>query len=186
MAHKITITGDEGIWVDTYYLECAQDMTKALLGRSRAEIEIRLVSKIDMEDRSSWHGSCKALGERKFLVKLLVGRETRDTLVTLAHELIHVSQHVSGDLKYRFYWSGKTGSDAKWLGKRVPKHRTHYSKRPWEIEAYALQELLVRELLDETLASKKTWGTRRKNARRIFRNTRDAKRHGHEWLSVIA
>ena len=55
----------------------------------------------------------------------------------VAHEMVHVKQYARGEIKtHRFgrqTWKGKTVLDS------VP-----YSKQPWEVEAYALEESLVK------------------------------------------
>lgn len=60
--------------------------------------------------------------------------------VTLAHEMVHVKQMVKGILKAE--------AGAKWWrGKKYSK-RTKYLNMPWEIDAFARQELLFRRALE--------------------------------------
>lgn len=62
--------------------------------------------------------------------------------ITLAHEMVHVAQMAKGILKV-----GKRGSQY-WAGKCYLKS-TEYLNRPWEIQAFAKQELLFRRALLE-------------------------------------
>lgn len=63
---------------------------------------------------------------------------------TIAHELVHVAQYYSGDL--RVLWNGEYMED-RWKAERVPSG-TDYWELPWEVEAYALQV----ELMDALIA----------------------------------
>ena len=61
--------------------------------------------------------------------------------LALAHEMVHVKQLAKGQLKV--HRKGYT-----WRGKVYPS-KTPYAERPWEIEAYAKQELLMQTALEE-------------------------------------
>ena len=62
--------------------------------------------------------------------------------ITLAHEMVHVAQMTKGILK------GSTRGAQCWAGKRYSKN-TDYLNRPWEIQAFAKQEILFRRALNE-------------------------------------
>ena len=51
---------------------------------------------------------------------------------TIAHELVHARQFLSGQLKYN--------TRIKYLTYEDDKHRYIYRKQPWELEAYKLQK----------------------------------------------
>ena len=57
---------------------------------------------------------------------------------TLLHELWHVYQHVSGQLKDKY---------KKRLWKGVDHSKTDYDNQPWEKDANAMEEILYREYL---------------------------------------
>ena len=61
--------------------------------------------------------------------------------ITLAHEMVHVKQLARGTLK-------ADGGDKWWRGKKYSK-RTKYLDMPWEIDAFARQELIFRRSLEE-------------------------------------
>lgn len=65
------------------------------------------------------------------------------TMSTLAHEMVHVKQLLKGVLRVErvnekdiFYWKGK----------EYPTDGVLYVDRPWELEAYSQQEVLVRRI----------------------------------------
>lgn len=62
--------------------------------------------------------------------------------VTLAHEMVHVRQMAKGILK-----SGGRGKQI-WKGKVYPQS-TPYLDRPWELDAYARQEIILRRACEE-------------------------------------
>ncbi len=60
--------------------------------------------------------------------------------ITLAHEMVHVKQLARGILRAE---KGKK----YWRGQFYPE-RTKYMNRPWEIEAFAKQEILFRRAIE--------------------------------------
>lgn len=65
--------------------------------------------------------------------------------VTLAHELVHVAQMSRGTLR------GAARGATIWAGVRYPSS-VPYLDRPWEIQAFAQQELLLRRAINEIAA----------------------------------
>ena len=60
---------------------------------------------------------------------------------TLAHEMVHVRQLAKGQMKF-------LPNQARiWMGKRYNK-RTHYLDQPWELDAFARQEILLRKAIE--------------------------------------
>ena len=62
----------------------------------------------------------------------LNAKNTTSLCSTIAHELVHARQFISGQLKYNVR--------IKYLTYENDKHRYIYRRQPWEIEAYALQD----------------------------------------------
>lgn len=77
-----------------------------------------------------------------YMVIVKPHRKLKDIGLTLAHEMVHVKQMAKGTLK-----STKTGAHL-WAGKRYGK-QTAYLDRPWEIEAFSKQELILRRVFEE-------------------------------------
>ena len=60
---------------------------------------------------------------------------------TLAHEMVHVRQLAKGLMKF-------LPNQARiWMGKRYNK-RTHYLDQPWELDAFARQEIVFRKAIE--------------------------------------
>ena len=60
---------------------------------------------------------------------------------TLAHEMVHVRQLAKGQMKF-------LPNQARiWMGKRYNK-RTHYLDQPWELDAFARQEIVFRKAIE--------------------------------------
>lgn len=76
-----------------------------------------------------------------FLVIVKPNRSLEKMGMTLAHEMVHVKQMAKGTLK-----SHPKGGNI-WAGKRYNK-KTNYLDRPWEVEAFSRQELILRRALE--------------------------------------
>lgn len=63
-----------------------------------------------------------------------------DMALTLAHEMVHVRQFAKGQLKFA------KGSTRIWMGKTYTK-KTKYLDQPWEIDAFARQEIILRRAI---------------------------------------
>ena len=87
------------------------------------------------------NGLCAKTGKREITIALYSRLSFVKLMYTLAHEMVHVKQMVRGHYKSVPMKYGK-GTHQYWLGKRV---RTEYIKRPWEIEAFTKESLLVEQ-----------------------------------------
>jgi Zn-dependent peptidase ImmA (M78 family) len=76
-------------------------------------------------------GNCDQEYDDDILIELNA-KNTSSLCKTIAHELVHARQFISGQLKYNV--------KIKYLTYEDDKHRYIYRKQPWEIEAYALQD----------------------------------------------
>ena len=76
-----------------------------------------------------------------YMVVIKPQRKLKEIAMTLSHEMVHVKQLAKGTLKYR-----PTGSFI-WAGKRYSA-KTEYLSRPWEIEAFSRQELILRRAIE--------------------------------------
>ena len=64
-----------------------------------------------------------------------------DIGLTLAHEMVHVRQLAKGQMKF-------LPNESKiWMGKRYSK-KTHYLDQPWELDAFARQEIVFRKAIE--------------------------------------
>ena len=73
---------------------------------------------------------------REFEVEIHNRLSVEDYTETLLHELWHVYQHVTGQLKDKYnkrYWKG------------IDHSKTDYADQPWEVEALRMEKILYRE-----------------------------------------
>ncbi len=131
-----------------YIIECKNRKVKKVLElvvpSMIADLKIKSASKclvISVEE------DCDSLGLTiempavgGIIMILKPAKQLSSMLLTLAHELVHVKQIVSGKLK-------DVGDGSKrWNGK-VYHRDTPYLEQPWELQAYAKQELVMRRAI---------------------------------------
>lgn len=78
-------------------------------------------------------GNCDQEYDDDILIELNA-KNTANLCTTIAHELVHARQFISGQLKYNV--------KIKYLTYEDDKHRYIYRRQPWELEAYNLQSKL--------------------------------------------
>lgn len=83
-----------------------------------------------------------------YVVVIRSNQSVKDLGVTLAHEMVHVKQMAKGILK-----PVGRGSHT-WKGKKYVKSTPYYS-RPWELDAFAKQEILFRRAVSDDKDFKK-------------------------------
>lgn len=106
-----------------YYCE------KLISKRILRNITIEIKFKKDLEESGyceiqdyNTHGKA-----RHFLIELEKGVNDKTTLMTLAHECVHVKQYAMGELDEDL---------SVWRGRKVNSDDVPYWDHPWEIEAY--------------------------------------------------
>jgi len=101
-----------------------------------------LMVSIAAEDGKTHCGYTMAIpGLEAYVIVIKPVRRLKEIGLTLAHEMVHVSQMASGLLK-------PAGRGAQfWAGKRYAKN-TPYLDQPWEQNAFARTELLFRRAID--------------------------------------
>jgi len=80
------------------------------------------------------------MGIDTYLIVLHPTKDMASLGSTLAHELVHVAQMITGKLKI-------TPKGRKWNGKFY-KSDYPYLSQPWELEAFAKQEIIFRRAID--------------------------------------
>ena len=81
---------------------------------------------------------------REFEVEIHNRLSVEDYTETLLHELWHVYQHATGQLKDKYnkrYWKG------------IDHSKTDYADQPWEVEALKMEKVLVKEYTQSLLDS---------------------------------
>ena len=110
-------------------------LTQLGLDRSRR----LLVIKVD-PDLAEMGTTIPLMGINTMLVVLKPNRNWVTLGVTLAHELTHVAQFAKGYLK-------PTAKGTMWKGK-LYKRNHPYLDQPWEIQAFAKQEIVFRRAIE--------------------------------------
>jgi hypothetical protein len=120
------------------YIEAMLPSMMKQLGLTRSRKLLMIKVDRDLEEQGT---TIPLTGIDTFLVVL---RPTRDILnlgITLAHELTHVAQFANGTLQL-------TPKGKKWKGKFYPMDHP-YLDQPWEVQAFARQELVFRRAIDK-------------------------------------
>ena len=110
-------------------------MTQLGLNRSRRLLMI----KVD-QSLTELGTTVPMMGIDTFLVVLKPTRNLVNLGITLAHELTHVSQFANGTLQV-------TPKGKKWKGKFYPTAHP-YLDQPWEVQAFARQEIVFRKAIE--------------------------------------
>jgi hypothetical protein len=113
------------------------------LTRSRRAVLVKITSDVpDGFDGATIHidvADCYLvlIKQPKQLTKLAL----LNMATTLAHEMVHVRQLAKGQLKYL------AKQNRIWMGRRYTK-KTRYLDQPWEQDAFARQEIIVRRAIE--------------------------------------
>ena len=100
-------------------------------------------------------GHCIDAGDGEFSIEIKKDLPMREKMIVLMHELVHMKQHIAGELEFGGIIIGKDGLKCKtttWMGAEFDEDGTDYFDRPWEIEAFGRQlGLFIRwvESIDE-------------------------------------
>lgn len=119
------------------YIESVMPSMLTQLGLDRSRR--LLVVKVD-QDLEEMGTTIPLTGIDTFLVVLKPTRNWVTLGVTLAHELTHVAQFAKGHLK-------PTAKGCVWKG-RLYKANHPYLDQPWEIQAFARQEIIFRRAIE--------------------------------------
>jgi hypothetical protein len=111
---------------------CAQKMMPRI---KTLDIEVTLTKLDDA------YGYCLCENKRKFQLELKKGLTLYQLITTVCHEMTHVKQYATGELKEVNY-------GAKWKG-RLFKDSMAYNKLPWEKEAFKLEKELTFQCFEE-------------------------------------
>ena len=106
-----------------------------LSSRMLPNIDIEIVMRTTITDL----GNCEVTyyndwyKARQFEIQLRRHRSLKTTLMTLAHEMVHVKQFAKGELNIR---------GTKWCGEPIDDSVIPYEELPWEEEARLLEQFL--------------------------------------------
>lgn len=121
-----------------YY--CGMLMPKSLA--SKLIVDLSFKKQLD----GGAHGYCSFNGKDgkyyEFDIEVVKGQTVRETLMTLAHEVVHLKQFYTGELK-----DGYRAASTIWKGKRVDENKVDYWDLPWEVEAYGREKGLYHRFI---------------------------------------
>tara|TARA_R100000808_G_C2155495_1_gene168235 strand:- start:8700 stop:9161 length:462 start_codon:yes stop_codon:yes gene_type:complete len=121
-------------------------MSKRLLKNLMVKIEF-----IDgLSDKTSEGGNCiwsdDYIRPREFEIQLDKSDDFEYMLTALAHEMVHVKQWATGEMKE--VWNQNEA--CKWLGNVIDTAKTEYWDYPWEIEAHGRERGLYVRFCEES------------------------------------
>lgn len=109
---------------------CCTLLTKAQVKK----IYVEVIFKKKLEDNNQ--GTCFYEGKydnfKEFTLEVAKGYTVRETLQTIAHEMVHLKQFYLGELKDGLI----PAHISLWKGVKVNEKSVDYWDLPWEIEAY--------------------------------------------------
>jgi hypothetical protein len=73
----------------------------------------------------------KPVKPRKFRITLNKHYKKKQTLITLAHEVVHLKQYAKGELTDQ-----TTRNNVRWKKREIDEQTIHYFDLPYEVEAY--------------------------------------------------
>ena len=109
---------------------------------------------VNFTDDCDNEGGCAGdINDGDFLIEVKKDLPMREKMITLMHELVHMKQHISLEMKYDISNDETTWQDKKFLNCYID-----YWDRPWEIEAHGRQlGLFIRWVEDMGEGHHKKW-----------------------------
>ena len=132
----IIVTGCRNPFVEQELISGTRFYANELLS---SKMRKHITIEIDMKSTIGDLGNCSIsyyndwYKPREFIIQLKARRSLKNTLVTLAHEMVHVKQFAKGELN---------PANDKWKGESVDVDTVDYSDLPWEVEASSLEFVL--------------------------------------------
>jgi hypothetical protein len=133
---KVIVTNCRNPILEQELVSAAKFYTKQLLSKQLYKhIFLEIIVKNNMEDL----GNCCITfyndwyKPREFEVELKTTKSLKKTLLTLAHEIVHLKQFAKGELN---------NATDKWYGERIRVDTIAYYDLPWEVEATSLEYIL--------------------------------------------
>jgi len=106
-------------------------------------LEIALTSQTD-----GFYGFCEWIGTnyrpKDFLITLNNRLCRKTTLQNLAHEMVHLRQYATNQL-----FDYMNNDNVRWKKSLYDQDEVKYMDRPWEIQAYELEDILYEQYVKE-------------------------------------
>jgi hypothetical protein len=130
---RIRFEGDHPLFCHSELRQAARFFANYLMDRQLHQ-QIDLLISFDLDQG---HGGCSEIDFNNFEIEINSRLRRKNTLLTLAHEMVHLKQYAGGQLQYNY-----TPKAHKFLGKRFNKDMNYWDQ-PWEIEAFGRELGLV-------------------------------------------
>lgn len=131
---------------------------KNLLGRLYHSVAVTVCFKSPQSMDNDW-GTCEIDPEtevysrpREFVIRINNDLNIRHTLLTLAHEMVHVKQYARQEMKDMPF-----GRFVRWKRKTVDIKSMAYTKLPWEQEASQKEKELLKEFKKDCRTNKRRY-----------------------------
>jgi hypothetical protein len=111
----------------------------------KSKYKVTIHSKSGLVKENECNGMCAKTGPHNIQIHIYSKLNPMKMVQTLAHEMVHAKQFAKGQYRNSRMKYGK-GVNHFWLGQKV---KSDYWSCPWEVEAWAKQDVLVRLLLNE-------------------------------------
>lgn len=120
-----------------------------LMSRRLAEsLQIRVVFSNNLDESNELDGDCGYEDDehrpKEFVIRVNVNLKLSKKLRTICHEMVHVKQYATGEMKYM----SRPARFTKFQGTLYPDE-FDYWESPWEIEAYGREPGLYTRWIDE-------------------------------------
>ena len=127
-------------------VRAAEFFSERLMGRRLANlVDIKVFFTEGMLDKDGEYGNTcwqdRPDRSREFFIHVDRSLTEHMMLRTLAHEMVHVKQHASGELRCYI----RSASLHRWKGEMIDDDSIKYRNLPWEKEAFSMEIPLVKE-----------------------------------------
>lgn len=124
---------------------------KLMSSRMANSLNVEVKVKNDMSVKGSAGGCLAQVNGSKvskdFIIEIDGKEPIQEQVEYLAHECVHMQQGSAGTLQYR-QWKSDNKVHVRWSGQELGiNNEIAYEDRPWEKEAYALQQPLTASFL---------------------------------------
>jgi len=146
---NVSVTGLRSKKQQKIFTKAAEFYASLLLNKRTAAtvfLEINFKRVLDDCADGYCHFLSKATGFREFEIDIVKGLPLDETLITLAHEMVHLKQFATNELS-----GNQTPANiTRWQGRSVNENKVDYWDLPWEIEAHGRERGLYYRLEDKT------------------------------------
>lgn len=120
------------------------------LNLTKSKYTLYVCTMPDLRKSQNVNGLIVKTDDREITIGLDSRLPLSTLLLTLAHEMVHAKQIAKGHYITKYAKNGKLVE--YWLGKKV---KAEYLNRPWEIEAFKRETLMVYNLIDDVTRNTK-------------------------------